>query len=283
MLPFAFAAPAAAQTRAGTSITNVATVSQGGVASPSNSVALVVAERLDLTLARAPEADTTLPTGERAIGVTLSNRGTGEEAFVVAVGVASGSATIAAPMLAGTAASLGDGRTPSLAPGASLVLLIPVTATAAGTVLAVSARAATGSGAPGTALPGAGDGGGDAVVGPTGAAATLSVVPTGADGASSAPPSLQKTQTVVAPDGSAIAVRGATITYTLVARFAAAAAEATIVDPIPAGTAYLPNSLTLDGMPLTDADHVAARQVSVPLGTAAAGIVRTLRFTVVIS
>lgn len=269
------AAPASGQTRAGIAITNVATLHQDGSSVASNAVTLTVAERLDVALARAPQADR-----PGTVAVELTNRGNGAEAFAVAAAVTAGSATLTAPSTAGNDGEpvpLTDGRTPPLAPGASITLLVPVSAADAA-VLTVSARAATGRGEPGTLFPGAGDGGGDAVVGATGAAASIAV-PLTADSA----PTLAKTQMVVAPDGSAAAVPGARITYALEARFAAAAASAEIDDRLPAGTTYLPGSITLDNGPLADAGHVAGGQVSVPLGAVAAGTVRTLRFTVVIS
>jgi uncharacterized repeat protein (TIGR01451 family) len=279
LMPLAVA-PAIAQTRAGTAITNVATLYRDGVAVPSNSVSLIVAERLDVALARTPAADAALPAGGQAIGVTLTNHGSGEESFIVSARVQAGSVTVASPIPAGTAEPLPvGGRTRPLAPGESMLLLIPVSSVAAGTVLALSAHATTGSGAPGLVFPGSGDGGGDAVVGGSGAAADL-LVPLAAPGTAA---SVEKSQAVLAPDGSPTPVRGATVTYTLVVRFAGAVADATLVDPIPAGTAYRPGSLVLDGSPLADADHVAQGQVSVALGDATAGTVRTLRFAVVIS
>jgi len=58
---------------------------------------------------------------------------------------------------------------------------------------------------------------------------------------------------VRAADGSQNAVRDSVITYTLEARFTAAVTGARIADPIPAGTVFVPGSLTLDGAPLSDA------------------------------
>ena len=86
------ALPVMAQTRAGTTITNVATVYRDTIAVPSNSVSLIVAERLDVALTRTPGADTALPAAVQAIGVTLTNRGNGDEAFIVSARVQAGSA-----------------------------------------------------------------------------------------------------------------------------------------------------------------------------------------------
>lgn len=279
LLPFAVLAPImpiAAQTRPGTVITNVARLAQDGAAITSNGIALTVAERLDVALDRAPAADAVLADGTAVVGVTLTNRGSGDEAFVVAATLASGSATLGIPRVGD--APLVDGRTGSLPPGAAVTLLLPVSGASADAALTVGVRAATGSGTPGTTFAGAGDAGSDAVVGPTGAAAQLTVPL-----AAAAPPTFEKSQLVSAPDGTATPVAGATIVYTLVARFTAPVSAADMIDTIPAGTSYRPGTLTLDGVPLADAGHIAAGQIAVPLGAVAAGTVRILRFTVVIS
>lgn len=96
---------------------------------------------------------------------------------------------------------------------------------------------------------------------------------------------LVKTQSVRAPDGSARAVSGAVVTYTLAARLPAGAEGARIDDPVPAGASYVPGSLRLDGTPLTDAaDDDAGRfdgaAVAVALDPGAAARARTVTFQV---
>lgn len=284
-----------AQVTAGTQITNVARVNYDARGTShiatSNTVALTAAERLDLALVltRAPDIDA----GPVAIvPVTLTNTGNGEEAFLVTA-VASPSGT---PVAALAIDSDGDGRlgagdtplvggrTPPLAPGQRLALVLVADATATSEAVTVTATALTGSGAAGDTFAGRGDGGSSAVVGRTGARATLAVPLSGADAPSV---TLEKRQAVRAPDGSARAIRGATITYTLLARFDRTVRGATVEDPIPSGTAFVPGSLRLDGVSLSDAPdadagQIAADQMRVALGDVAQPVTRTISFEVTI-
>jgi len=292
----AVACPAVAQTAPGTAIDNVADARWTTAATPaavrSNRDRLIVGERLDVALAagRTPVADAADPV--RAIPFVLSNAGTGSEAFALTTaparpGEGEGGVRLAADRDGdgrydpARDAVLADGRTPELATGAALTLfaLVPGGGTDA---LAVEARALTGSGDPGTAFAGAGDGGGDAVTGATGARARLMLEPDGV----SAGPALVKSQAVRAPDGSERAGAGAIVTYTLSARLAGSEAEASVEDPIPAGTRYLSGTLSLDGAPLSDAadaDPGAADDARItvrlpaPAGTPA---IHTVRFAV---
>lgn len=273
------AIPAQAETRAGDRVVNTASARYDAAAeqdvATSNTDVILVAERLDIALSRADMA------ASSAIPLVLTNRGNGMEAF-----------RLSAPVAAGAARQIfaidtdGDGRydaardtlivaatTPPLDPGASLALLLLNDGDATGPVTVI-AQAITGSGTPGMVFAGAGDGGGDAVVGPTGARAELTVPVTAQD----VPPTLTKTQSVLAPDGSARAVRGAVISYTLVARFPTATRAARIDDPVPAGTSYVPGSLSLDGA--AQADPGAAGAIAVALGDVPAAGVRTLQFKV---
>ena len=157
---------------------------------------------------------------------------------------------------------------PPIAPGRSITVFAILAGTAekpaADATLTVTARALTGSGAPGTAYAGLGDGGGDAVVGPTGAIASVVVPLTSAI----AGPALVKSQSVRATDGSQNAVRDSVITYTLEARFTDAVSGARIADAIPAGTVFVPGSLMLDGAPLSDGADDDAGRFDAPGGTA---------------
>lgn len=279
-------------TPAGTGIVNVAQVgfTSDGAAqrATSNAVTLIVAERLDVALARRGDAVPEIAAAPVAIPVVLTNLGSGKESFALAAD--SSTPTVA---VRGIAIDRdGDGRfdpaidtmlheaTPPLAPGETLTLLVIVAPAGDGVepmatdgAMTLTARAVTGSGEAGRMVAGAGDDGGDAVVGPTGAAAAISVPFTGA---SPSEPTLVKAQAVRAPDGSAEPVSGAVVTYTLIARFPTrAAGAARIDDPLPAGTAFLPGTLMLDGQVLTEADdgdagRVADGRVSVTLGEVAA-------------
>ncbi len=295
--------PAAAQTRPGTVVTNTAAVAftldgeDRRVA--SNSVTLTVAERLDIMLAPGGTAPVLAPPGI-ALGLVLTNGGTGREAFVV-----SAAPTVAGATVTGIAVDVdGDGRfdpavdtllagaTPPIAPGEALHLLVLVSpvsgAEATDGAITVTARAATTAGTPANAVAGAGDDGSEAVIGTTGATATVTL-PFAASTAAILPltsaPTLAKTQSVRAPDGSAQPVAGAVVTYTLVASFPGATAGARIDDPIPAGTRYVPGSLTLDDAVLTDAagddaGELAGAGIAVTLGDVPAAAIRTVRFQV---
>lgn len=278
---------AAAQTTAATVIRNSADVrfDVDGMAgrTTSNEDRLIVGERLDIRLAAGAPP---LRTADRTvqIGFTLTNAGNGTEAFHLAIDGAAAGLTLD-QVLHGDR-RLADGDTGAIAPGEAITLVALFTvadATAVPGSVTIDARAITGSGAAGSVFDGRGDGGGDAVVGPTGARArlTIAVDPAAAEA------TFEKSQSVAAPDGSARPVRGAVVTYRLVARFGAAVRGARIDDPIPAGTRYAPGSLRIDDGPATDAADADAgacdgRRVTVALGDPTPAAVRTVQFQVII-
>ena len=299
LLAAGWQAPAlAADAPAGSSITNVASLryevdgAQATVA--SNPAVLAVAERLDVTLTRAGGDPVTLATGVAAVPFVLTNTGNGSEAFELDATLDGDDSRVRLIALDRNGdgrfdpaedAALPERRTAALAARGSLRLLVVVDtpADAAGGSLVLAAHALTGSGQPGMTIPGKGDGGSDAVIGETGAVASVPV-PLSGDGAA---PTLAKSQSVLAPDGSTNAVRGAVITYTLLARFPAAVAAATVSDPVPAGTTYMPGSLTLDGTALTDAADadagaVGADGIGVVLGAVTGPAIHSIRFNVII-
>lgn len=296
MLPGA----AHAQTRAGTTVTNVATMQVGVDAATttlsSNPVTLLIAERLDVALTRSGNERVDIGAGGVAVPVLLANRGNGREAFDVVASLSDATARlrlIAVDVNGNgrydpeTDVALTNGRTAELDPAAALRLLVvvdPVGSDVTAATLTVQARAVTGSGANGTVFAGQGEGGGDAVTGPTEAHATL-VVPIGVAGGSG--PMLVKTQTVRAPDGSSRPINGAIVTYRLEARFAGPAAAVRIDDPVPQGTAYVAGSLTLDAARLSDArdgdvGHADDAGVAVTLGDIAGAGIRVVQFQVII-
>ena len=293
------AVPGYAETLAGTAIVNTGVLRYdlAGAAQTiaSNTVTLTVAERLDVRLSHEGQGvilvapPSALPT---VVPLTLTNADNGSESFAIAATLSAG--TI---MLRGLSIDVdGDGRyDPSidlplvnggsapLAAGQSVTLFAILAATEVAGVrdaaLTVTARAITGSGTPASGFAGGGDSGSDALVGPTGAAASV-VVPlaTGLAG-----PSLFKSQSVRAADGSQAAVRDSVITYTLEARFDDAVTGAQIVDAIPVGTVFVPGSLTLDGAPLSDAAGTQARDaqdfsIVVAIGQVAPASVHTVQF-----
>ncbi|MGU3389296.1 hypothetical protein [Sphingomonas sp. M1A8_2b] len=296
------------QTMAGTPIVNTAGLGfdLGGSAQTlvSNTVTIIVAERLDVALVRNGQGAVVVKPQPTVVPLTLTNRDNGNEAFTIAASVSPGAFGVSALVIDADGDGLYDpakdrapaeGRTPVLAPGQSIKLLAILVRTdssggTATATLTVTAQSTTGSGDTGSAYAGLGDGGGDAVVGPTGAIARVAVPLTTAI----AGPTLVKSQSVMAADGSQNAVRDAVITYTLEARFTDAVTGVRIVDPIPEGTVFVPGSLTLDGAALTDrGDGDAGRfdggtsaaggtstagGIAVALGQVAAASVHTVQF-----
>jgi uncharacterized repeat protein (TIGR01451 family) len=295
------AAPASASIPAGAMLPNTATVSYtvdgrtGSVA--SNLAAVRVGEVLDLRLV--PTASSlAIGPGLTPVAFHLTNAGNGREAFTLSGRLEGVDATIEAFAIDVDGNGVFDPAidvriepgavTPRLASDASVTFLALIRANtpAAGGKLIVAARAVTGSGEPGTGYSGLGDDGCDAVVGATTAAAEASVSLTIASGDRNSV-SVFKSQAVSAPNGSADPVRGATVTYTLESRFGGSGAvrDARLADEIPAGTAYVPGSLRLDGAALTDAGGDDAGSfdgaaIRVALGDIAGPATRTIQFQV---
>lgn len=306
------AAPAlAAGTIAGTSIDNVATATYdqagGGTATvTSNNVTLTVDELLDVSVALATPGDVIVTPGAtgRVLSFTVTNAGNGSEAVRLATRQAIGGdqfdPSVTSIVLDGNGNGAYDAgvdtvyvsgsNDPVLAPDASLaVFVLSSIPGGAGDgdrgQVDLTAVAITGSGAAGTSFAGQGQGGGNAVVGLTGAdgeddgfyavsAATLSFV---------------KSAVVADPFGGTAPVPGATITYTLVASVdgSGSLANVRVADPIPAGATYRPATLTLEGAALTDAADADAGDfngtgIAVALGNLAAGATRTITFQVAI-
>lgn len=283
-----------AQTTPGTSISNRAefsyTIADELRQGSSNTVTFTVGERLDvgMTADPTPTPVTQMPS---SVAVIVTNLGNGDEALDLTVQPSTG---IRVDQVAidrdgdgrfdGAVDQPLSGETPVLAPGEALHLVAVIAASGAPVDgnLVIAASAQTGSGPANASFPGLGDDGGDAVVGPTGATAsvTLPLV------AGRNVPALTKEQAVRAPDGSTRAISGAIVTYTLVAALPSnGARDVRIEDPVPEGTGYVAGSLTLDGAALTDAADGDAggcdgRTVAVALGTPAAAATRTVTFQV---
>ncbi|HEX8571519.1 MAG TPA: hypothetical protein VF759_02075 [Allosphingosinicella sp.] len=305
-----FASPAlAAGTPAGTSITNVATATyelpSGDQASvDSNVVTLKVDELLDVSVAWGDPADVGTSPGltGQLLKFTVTNGGNGAESFALAT-IANGGGDDFDPAVtsivldsngngaydAGVDSVYSSGSNdPQLDPDQSITVFVLSTIPAGagdghrGRV-DLTAVARTGSGAPGTSFAGLGQGGGDAVVGAT-----------GADGeddgyyrVAKASVAFVKSATVADAFGGDSAAPGSTITYTLAATVSGTGSLANlrISDPVPAGTTYKAGSLTLESAPLTDAaDSDSGRftgtAIEVGLGTVAAGSTRTITFQV---
>ncbi|WP_228241770.1 DUF11 domain-containing protein [Porphyrobacter sp. GA68] len=144
----------------------------------------------------------------------------------------------------------------------------------------------TATGAPGTTVAGAGQGGGAAVVGTTGASGSTA----GAVTASVAGVTLVKSATITDPFGGTRPVPGATVSFQIVATVSGSGSAAGLVinDPVPAGTTYRTGTLRLDGASLTDAadgdpGSFAAGAITVAAGNVPANSTRTVTFDVTIN
>jgi uncharacterized repeat protein (TIGR01451 family) len=153
----------------------------------------------------------------------------------------------------------------------------------------LTATSLTGTGAPGTVFAGQGDGGVDAVIGTSGG----EDLDTGEYLVSDVQVNVIKAQVVADPFGGTQPIPGATITYTITVEvLGTGTATASVVrDLIPTFTTYVPASITLNAVSLTDAidadagefDTSGAPTVVVRIGdlTAVAGI-QTVVFQVTI-
>ena len=306
----------AAGTAAGTTIQSTAqvsyTVGSSMVTTSSNTTSVSVAEILDAVLTLAAPSVTVSPgaTAEELV-FTLTNTGNGTETFdltALSAGVIGDDfdPTLATPAIYFDSDNSGDfsggdlaynpgTNNPVLAADASVRLI--VVNNIPNTILngsrgrsQMTAATATGTGAPGTAFAGRGDGGVDAVAGTTGGDAVLSGEYLVADVQLSA----VKSQTIVDQSGGARAVPGARINYQVVVTASGSgnAAAAAFSDAVPANTTYVAGSLRLNGSTLSDAaDGDAGSFVSTPasavrvnLGTLTSGSgPQTIEFAVTIN
>lgn len=271
---------AAASTPAGQVIRNVATLTLGTQQQQvaSNEVTLTVAHVVDVAVAAVVASRPQADVAREEVAFVVRNTGNAAERYrlsaaatpagvsvieLVAEGLANGEIVLAA----------GEERR-------VVVALAGVRDAAGDATVTLTATAATGHGAPGTPV-------GEAVIGAGGASASARAVLTRGTGALSpgAAPTLAKSQTVTAPDGSARPVSGAIVTYRLEAAFPVAAPAVVIDDAIPAGTVFVPGSVTLDGAAQSDAADVDAARfdgtaVRVALGDQPGGATRIVRFQV---
>lgn len=303
-----------AGTPVGTVIQNTATVDYELSGTPltlqSNTTSVTVAERIDVVVVlQSPQVLVAPNDTNRALLFTVTNTGNGSEAFSLAIDSTLGGDDFdpdpAVPAIYFDTDGSGDLNVgdvayspgvndPVLAADASvdvfLVNDIPGTATDGQIGFSeLTAASLTGTGAPGTEYPGAGDGGVDAVVGSTqGEAAD-----TGEYLVAGVQVSVVKAQAVADPFGGTQPLPGSTITYTVSVGVTTTgtATAVTLSDPVPAYSTYVPNSLTLNAAALSDAvdgdagelDTAGAATVVVRLGdlTQADGV-QTVTFQVTI-
>lgn len=301
-------------TPVGTVIQNTATVEFDLAGTPvtlqSNVATITVVERIDVIVTRQSPQILVGPgdTG-RAILFTLTNTGNGSEVFALAIDSLLGGDDFdpvpAVPAIYFDTDSSGDFNIgdvaynpgvndPVLAADASLDIFIvnDIPAAVVNGQIGLSqltATALTGSGAPGTEFPGQGDGGVDAVIGTSGGENSDS----GEYLVSDVVLSVVKSQLISDPFGGTQPIPGATITYTVTVEVTSSgtATSSVIRDLIPTYTSFVPASITLNALALSDAsdadageyDTTGAPQVRVRLGdlTQADGV-QTVVFQVTI-
>jgi uncharacterized repeat protein (TIGR01451 family) len=295
----------AAGTRAGSTISNTASASfdtgAGTTTIDSNQVDLLVDELLDVTVDSSNPADvpTTPGANGQVLTFSVTNNGNGVENFVLST-IANAGGDNYDPVVTQTYIDNGDGvfdagtdtlytpsaNDPELDPDESVTVF--VVATTPGTVVdgnrgivSLVAAAVTDTGVPGASFAGQGEGGGDAVVGATGADGTDA----GAFIVSAATVTLVKSAVVTNPLGTADPIPGATITYTIAATVAGSGSVSglAITDNIPADTNYVAGSITLGGVAQSDAVDADAgdyngTRINVALGTVGGGQTRTVTF-----
>jgi uncharacterized repeat protein (TIGR01451 family) len=320
-----FASPAmAAGTVAGTNIQNTATATfddTGGNPQSvnSNTVSLRVDELLDVTVASADPGDVQTVPGStnQVLTFTVTNTGNGSEAFTLTP-----NATLGGDQYDPTVTSLvldtnnngvydpgvdtvytAGTNDPVLAPDASIKVFV-LSTTPAGTVdgnrgqvnlTAEANTALAGANTPGTSYAGLGQGGGDAVVGATGADG----VDKGFYIVQNATIAFVKTQSVLDPFGGSKVVPGSVVTYTLVATISGTGTLTNVVigDNIPANTTYQNSSIVYQTVAQSDASDADAgrfeaaaagppatpARIRVNAGAVPAGQTRTVTFRVVVN
>ena len=298
----------AAGTLAGTDIQNIASAEyeSGGstVSVQSNTVVIKVDELLDVTAVTTDPGDVVTTNGAQNVVSTfrITNTGNGPETFLLTPNLANGGDDFDPALSQIVIDTNGNGvydpgvdtvyvagtNDPNLLPDQNLVVFVltnvpSVQVDGDRAQVQLTASAATGTGAPGTSFPGAGQGGGNAVVGTTGADADAS----GYLLVNAATVALTKSATIADPFGGSTSVPGAVITYTLVATVTGTGTLSNLVlnDPIPANSQYIVNSITLGGVALTDvADpdqgNFNGSRISVAVGNVPAGQTRTVTFQV---
>ena len=287
----------AAGTPAGTVINNTATATFSIGSTPntvqSNTVSVKVDQLLNVTVTPLTTTPVLAGTGPATLVYQVTNSGNGSEPFNLTTNpnVSGNPYNTTVQILAidvngdgvyepGVDTIINNGAaSPTLAPDASVKVLVltnlPASATDGQTSqVQLTAASTIGTGTPGTLFAGRGTGGVDAVVGATGGQGTsaASVI------ASLAVVTLTKSASILDPFGTANPVPGAVVTYTLVAHTTGTgtATNVVVADTYPTGTAYQPGTIQLNGAALTDAADgdagtASATGISVSLGNIVGG------------
>jgi uncharacterized repeat protein (TIGR01451 family) len=299
----------AAGTVAGTDIENIATATYdaggGPISIDSNKVIIKVDEVLDVTVAGTDPGDVRTTSGATNTVLTykVTNTGNGSEAFTLTADVNKSGDDFNPALQQIILDTNGNGvydpgvdtvyvagtNDPVIAPDQSITVFVisnvPNTVVNGNRAeVGLEAKAKTGSGAPGTSFAGAGDGGGDAVVGTT----TAKAEDTSFLSVQAVTVVLNKTATILDPFGGSRPVPGAVVTYKLIATVSGAGTmnNLVITDPIPSKTTYSVESITLETAALTDsstdadAGNFNGSRISVAAGNVPAGQTRTVTFKV---
>jgi uncharacterized repeat protein (TIGR01451 family) len=281
----------------GTVIENTATVSFDLAGTPTtvvtNTTTITVVERIDVVVTlQSPQVLVAANDTNQALLFTVTNTGNGSETFslqldnaitgndfdpVAAVPEIYFDTDASGDLSPGDQAYTPGVNDPTLAADAAVDVFL-VNDIPAGPVNGnigrseLTATALTGSGAPGTVYAGQGDGGVDAIIGSTGGEASAQ----GEYLVSDVQVNVVKSQLVADPFGGNEPVPGATISYTIVLDvIGTGTATASVVrDVIPTYSTFVPGSITLNGLSLTDAidadagelDTAVAATVVVRLG-----------------
>ncbi|MEQ8412289.1 MAG: hypothetical protein RIC51_04315 [Erythrobacter sp.] len=295
---------------AGTLIENTAQATyedaSGSRTISSNTVTVRVDELLDVTLSPLDTSALEVGPGDAVLTFELTNKGNGPESFELVANPAVAGNDFDVTIDALAVDSNGNGTydpgvdeilaapetTRELAAGEALTIFVLSTvpdgiADGSETDVELTANAATGTGAAGTVFAGEGDGGGDAIVGTTGASALA----LGQLQAGIASVDLTKAVSLADPFGGSSAVPGSIASFTITADVSGSGSVEDLVvsDAIPDGTTYAAGTLALDGAKLSDPSDADAGSASdadgvrVDLGDVAAGTSHAITFDVIVN
>jgi uncharacterized repeat protein (TIGR01451 family) len=303
-----------ATTLAGTSISNVATVTysiEGVDAAPivSASATFIVDEFIALALVWQDGSPVSVnsPDSGDALQFLLTNTGNGSETFALTRDNAPAVADNYDPLGGATPIYIESNGTPGLQTGTggdavyagSLTLApeqsaqlyvvsdtpaaLPTGATGQVALTAASTTPGAAGAASGTVLPGAGDAAVTAVVGPSQGMATAR----GSYLVSGLAASVVKTASVA---GGGEAARGKTLIYSITVSLSGTgiATGLVVTDPLPAELTYVPDSITVNAASRTDAadgDNAAfaGNTVSVDFGDTAAPATHVITFSAIVN
>ena len=273
-------------TPAGTVIDNSATVDFDiGVDSytlQSNTATITVVERIDVVVTlQNPQVFVSANNVNQAVLFTVTNTGNGSEAFTLAIDSVLGGDDFdpvpAVPSIYFDTDGSGDfnvgdlaydpiTNNPALAADASYDVFIvnDIPGTVVNNEIGrsqLTASAVTGTGAPGTEYLLQGDGGVDAIVGATGAEGS----DVGEYLVADLVINVIKSQLVVDQFGGSQPIPGATITYTITVELASTgtATASEITDLVPTYSTYVPDSITLNAVAISDATDADAGEFDI--------------------